>query len=191
VTAARPDLDRLLPAIAAGDREAFANWLAQAEPIVRRCLRRFAATVDTEAVLQEALLRTWHSAPRCVPDRQENGLLRLSLRIAHNLAVSETRRHRLAPLAIDDVDHAQLPDDWEPPDPLLRQVIVDCMAALPLQPKRAIAARVDDAGSSPDRDLAAALRMKLNTFLQNITRARKLLADCLRGRGVDLGGERT
>jgi hypothetical protein len=29
--------------------------------------------------------------------------------------------------------------------------------------------------------------MELNTFLQNFTRARKLLADCLRGRGIDLG----
>jgi RNA polymerase sigma-70 factor (ECF subfamily) len=32
------------------------------------------------------------------------------------------------------------------------------------------------------------LGMKLNTFLQNFTRARKLLADCLRSRGVDLVG---
>ena len=28
--------------------------------------------------------------------------------------------------------------------------------------------------------------MRLNTFLQNFTRARKLLAECLRKRGVDL-----
>ena len=38
----------------------------------------------------------------------------------------------------------------------------------------------------PDRSLAERVGMKLNTFLQNVTRARRLLADCLRRRGVDL-----
>jgi hypothetical protein len=31
--------------------------------------------------------------------------------------------------------------------------------------------------------------MRLNTFLQNIVRARRLLADCLRRRGIDLAVE--
>jgi RNA polymerase sigma-70 factor (ECF subfamily) len=51
------DLDRHLPAIAAGDPDAFAPWVAGAEPALRDSLRPFAARVDTEAVLQEALLR--------------------------------------------------------------------------------------------------------------------------------------
>ncbi len=36
----------------------------------------------------------------------------------------------------------------------------------------------------PDRSLAEALGMRLNTFLQNVARARRLLADCLREAGV-------
>ena len=51
------DLDRHFPQIAAGDDGAFALWLAGAEPELRDGLRAFAATVDTEAVIQEALLR--------------------------------------------------------------------------------------------------------------------------------------
>jgi hypothetical protein len=37
--------------------------------------------------------------------------------------------------------------------------------------------------------LAERVRMRPNTFLQNVTRARRLLADCLRRRGVDLALE--
>jgi len=53
------DLDRHLPAIVAGDAQAFAAWLAGAEPRIRASLRGFAAQVDVEAVLQETLLRVW------------------------------------------------------------------------------------------------------------------------------------
>jgi RNA polymerase sigma-70 factor (ECF subfamily) len=37
--------------------------------------------------------------------------------------------------------------------------------------------------------LAERLGMRLNTFLQNFTRARKLLAECLEKRKVDLAVE--
>ena len=37
-----------------------------------------------------------------------------------------------------------------------------------------------------DRTLAAELDMRVNTFLQNIVRARRLLRKCLEGKGVRL-----
>lgn len=40
-----------------------------------------------------------------------------------------------------------------------------------------------------DPTLATQVGMKLNTFLQNVTRARKLLAQCLKKRGIDLDAE--
>jgi RNA polymerase sigma-70 factor (ECF subfamily) len=40
-----------------------------------------------------------------------------------------------------------------------------------------------------DEELAAELEMRPNTFFQNITRARRLLAECLRLRGIDLALE--
>ena len=40
-----------------------------------------------------------------------------------------------------------------------------------------------------DEVLAKELRMRRNTFLQNITRARKLVAECLERHGIDLARE--
>ena len=67
------DLDRHLPGILAGDSSAFATWMAGAEPRLRASLRSFAVQVDTEAVLQETLLRVWQVAPRFVPDGRPDG----------------------------------------------------------------------------------------------------------------------
>ena len=133
-------------------------------------------------MLQEALLRVWQVAPRCAVDGRPNGLLRLGLRIARNLAISAARRERGEPLG-DPVEETV---EWTPPDPHLRQAVQDCREQLPRQPGRALSARLEASGGEPDRSLAERVGMKLNTFLQNITRARRLLADCLRRRGVDL-----
>jgi RNA polymerase sigma-70 factor (ECF subfamily) len=47
-------------------------------------------------------------------------------------------------------------------------------------------ARLGSGGGADDATLAASLRMRLNTFLQNVSRARRLLVECLRGRGVEV-----
>src|SRR3954452_20513699 len=86
------DLDEHLAAIQAGDADAFERWVAAAEATVRLALRSFAARVDTEAVLQETLLRIWQVAPRFVPDGRPNALVRLAVRTARNLAISDVRR---------------------------------------------------------------------------------------------------
>jgi DNA-directed RNA polymerase specialized sigma24 family protein len=177
------DLDVHLAAIVAGDPDAFGRWVAGAEPAVRKSLATFAARADVESVLQEALLRLWQIAPRFEPDGRENGLLRLCHRIARNLALDELRRaRRLQPGDEDD------PAAVDPtlPDPLLQKWIEECRRALPQKPAAALAARLENAGADPDEVLAARLGMKPNTFLQNFTRARKLLADCLRAHGVEL-----
>ncbi|MBL9013868.1 MAG: hypothetical protein JNL83_06820 [Myxococcales bacterium] len=182
------DLDVHLPLIAAGDTAAFGRWLAGAEPTVRLTLRSFATVIDVEAVLQEALLRVWQVAPRFVPDGRENGLLRLAIRIGRNLAVSEVRRTKARPAEpTEDLD----PEAPAPAvsDPMLRQKIVDCRDKLPAKPREALDARLASAGGEDDDALAAALNMRLNTFLQNFTRARKLLADCLERAGISLDAE--
>ena len=182
------ELDSFLPAIGAGDPVAFGRWLAGAERPLRESLRSFATRVDTESVLQEALLRTWQVAPRVTPDGRPNALLRLALRIARNLALDEARRHRSAPLE----DAAEPAHDPVPsaPDPLLRRHLSECREKLPAQPARVIAARLDSGGAEPDEALAVRLGMRKNTFLQNLSRARKLLAACLEKRGVVPGGLR-
>jgi len=189
------DLDLHLPAIRAGDAQAFGAWMAEAEGAVREGLRSFAAAVDVEAVVQEALLRAWSVAPRLEPDGRANALLRFTVRAARNLAISEVRRRgRVAPAEDEEAFQralGRLGDDGPPPpDPLLRRLILACRDLLPRQPRAALEARLRSAGGEPDEHLALLLDMKLNTFLQNVTRAKRLLADCLRGKGVDLEEER-
>jgi DNA-directed RNA polymerase specialized sigma24 family protein len=183
------DSDRELAAIAAGDADAFGRWLAVAEAPLRRSLRSFAICIDTEAVLQEALLRIWQVAPRCQRDGKPHGLLRLGMRILQNLAISEARRYRLAPLPVGDALPERAAEPGAVPDAGLRAAIERCRDKLPPQPARALAARLDDGGSTADRDLAAALGMQPNTFLQNITRARALLVQCLERAGVHVALE--
>jgi DNA-directed RNA polymerase specialized sigma24 family protein len=180
------DLDVHWREIAAGHARAFGRWMAGAERPMRESLRSFATRVDVEAVLQEALLRTWQVAPRLEPDGRPNALLRMALRIARNLAIDEARsasRSRTDDDATLDALEAPAP---ALPDPLLARAIQDCRAALPAKPAAALEARLEAQGAVPDVRLADRLGMQLNTFLQNFTRARKLLAQCLALRGIEV-----
>ena len=185
------DLDGELSSIIAGDADAFGRWLAGAERPVRESLRSYASVLDVEAVLQEALLRVWQVAPRFQPDGRPNGLVRLGVRIARNLAISEVRRLRAVPADPGDVEAALAESERPvaPPDPMLRDAIRACREQLPERPRQALDARLASAGGAVDPDLAESLGMRLNTFLQNFTRARQLLAECLRRRGVILDVE--
>ncbi|MEL6342823.1 MAG: sigma-70 family RNA polymerase sigma factor [Myxococcota bacterium] len=182
--------DELLPAIASGDPAAFGRWVAGAEPRIRGSLRSFAAAVDTEAVLQETLLRVWQVAPRFQPDGRPDGLVRLAIRIARNHAISEVRRARLDPTEIEQLER-RLNQATEPPampDPLLRTQIETCRSRLPPRPAKALSQRLAARGGRPDTALAEEIGMTLNTFLQNIRRARLALARCLAEHGVSLPG---
>jgi DNA-directed RNA polymerase specialized sigma24 family protein len=182
------DHDVHLRAIVGGDTVAFGRWMSATERTVRDSLRSFAAAVDVESVLQESLLRIWQVAPRFEPDGRPNGLLRLAIRIARNLAVSEVRRTRAVPVRDDDLDAALAAADraTSAPDPMLRKAIAVCRENLPAKPREALDARLASHGMRGDDDLAEALGMRLNTFLQNVTRARQLLAECLRKKGVPI-----
>ncbi len=186
------DPDALLPAIQAGDAEAFARWVGHAEDRLRASLTRFARSVDTEAVLQEALLRVWQVAPRVQVDGKGDSLLRFAIRVARNLAVDHARAQRLTPTdapALQRLIDDDAPPAPTPPDPLLRRLIALCRERLPQKPSLALTLRVEQGAGRPDRDLAALAGMTLNTFLQNFGRARRLLIDCLAGQGVDVEAE--
>ena len=183
------DLDVELNAISAGDPDAFGRWVSGAEHELRLSLASFAETVDTEAAIQEALLRVWQVASRVQPDGRPNSLLRFSIRTARNLAIDHVRRNRRSGVTfdIDSTAEPELTGSAEALDPLLKGAIEDCRDGLPKKPKSALAERLEGRGAHHDRDLAARLGMTLNTFLKNVGRARKLLAECLKKRGVDLG----
>ncbi len=169
--------------IARGDQEAFAFWLARAEEPVRISLRSFRRDVDTEAVLQEALLRVWQVADRFVDDGRPDGLLRLATRIARNLAIDEVRRRRPGRLPAEALDEA--PDASRAASGRTAELdaaIAECRDQLPRRPRQAIDARIASPGEN-DRGLAARLGMKPNTFFQNVARARRALAECLARKG--------
>lgn len=179
------DTDHELELIKHGDTAAFGRWMSLVEPTLRLSLRSFATTVDVEAVLQESLLRTWNVAPRVERDGKPNALFRMALRIARNFAISERRRRTAT--AMDHESLAAFADETPVfADPMLLERVRECHAKLPSKPRQALTARLESQGSEADELLAARLSMRLNTFLQNFTRARKLLLECLRNLGVDV-----
>lgn len=180
------DLDEVAAAIARGDEAAFAWWLARAEQALRRSLASFAEHVDVEAILQEAFVRVWQLAPRFEADGRSNGLLRLAARIARNLALDALRRERRAGPPVDPTTAPDLPVEPVEPDPLLRRQVELCIGALPRKPRQAIEKRLDSGGRDADRVLAESLGMQTNTFLQNLSRARRLLLECLERAGIHL-----
>ncbi len=180
------DLDVHLAGVQSGDLEAFERWLAGAEPKLRAGLRSFSGSVDTEAVLQDALLRIWQGASKVRPDGKPNGLLRVGMTIARNLAISEFRRAHRAELPHPEGEGGQREVLAAPmPDPLLRAAIARCRDQLPPKPKRALERRLE--GGRSDEELAASLGMSTNTFLQNISRARRLMEAALKEEGIELG----
>jgi DNA-directed RNA polymerase specialized sigma24 family protein len=174
------DLDVHLTAIRRGDPDAFGDWMAGAEVPLRRSLGSFAAVVDVEAVLQEALLRVWQVAGRVTPDGRPNSLLRFAVRVARNAAVDEVRRSRATPVAEPE------PEVVEPvlPDPALRAHLERCRSELKGPARVAFEARLG--GTVPDLLLAQQAEMQLNTFLKNVGRARAALIECLRRAGITL-----
>lgn len=185
------DLDVHLTAIAGGDADAFARWMTGAERPLRESLRPLAAAVDVEAVVQESLLRIWQVAPRVKPDGKPNSLLRMAVRIARNFAMSELRRARPVAEEAETLERLLASSELDAPhlpDPLLRRLIAECREKLPRKPAAALMLRLDSAGGEPDESLANRAGMTLNTFLQNFTRARRALAECLKGRGFELEG---
>jgi DNA-directed RNA polymerase specialized sigma24 family protein len=173
-----------------GDQDAFARWMGMVEIPLRRSLSRFARAVDVEVVVQETFMRMWLFAlDHARVLEGDNASLRFVHRVARNVALEEVRRCRQdRTVSLEGEKLDELPEgriDPPLPDPALGRAIGKCIERLPSQPRTAIMARINE-GHISDLDLAEGLRMKVNTFLQNIVRARKLLAACLKGRGISL-----
>jgi DNA-directed RNA polymerase specialized sigma24 family protein len=181
------EVDRLFTQARLGDVKSFEQWMGSVELPIRLSLRRFARVVDAESVVQETLLRMWvlaNDAERTLEG--ENASLRFALGVARNLARAEARKAgRQVTLPPEDLP--EIPVEPAPPSsPALRKKILDCIAKLAQQPRAALTARLRMGGVLSDQALAVRLRMTRNTFLQNITRARKQVTTCLEREGVSL-----
>jgi DNA-directed RNA polymerase specialized sigma24 family protein len=168
--------------------EAFGRWMTLVERPLRGSLRRFSRAVDVESVMQETFLRMWVSLRGAGRELEgENASLRFALRVGRNVALEEVRRARLDHLvALDDLDPSAEPSVEPAPvrDPGLLRAIQECVDRLKGKPREAMLARLGEGHVRPDRDLAASIGMAVNTFLQNVVRARKAVAACLEGKGL-------
>lgn len=180
-------VDSLFAKAREGDEDAFADWMGSVELPIRRSLERFARAVDVESVVQETFLRMWILAQD--PDRElagEDASLRFALGVARNLARAEARRtgreKQLPP--------EEMPEPpFEPPpvpDPGLRRAILECIETVARKPLQALRARLTYGVLLTDREIARRVGMTVNTFLQNIVRARRQVADCLERKGIPL-----
>lgn len=181
------ELDALWLRVCGGDRRAFGDWMGRVERPIRRCLYPFAYAVDAESVVQEALLRMWmYALERGEQLTGDDASLRFAIGIARNLARNMARKYgrelHLPPQEMPEPSVAPEP----PPDPLLRRAIRECFDKLARKPLLAMQARLALGHLAEDGTLAKQLGMTLNTFLQNIVRARQQLAKCLGAKGVDL-----
>ncbi len=179
------DLNTLFLAAGRGDRDAFAQWMGRVERPVRASLARYARAADVEGVLQETLMRMWIFARERGGELQgENASLRFAIGMARNIARSEARRHgRLVFLPSDELpDEGTMPE--EPVSPSLVRFIRECFETLARRPREALAARLNLGVERNDREVAAGIGMTLNTFLQNIVRARRQMRTCLAHKGV-------
>jgi DNA-directed RNA polymerase specialized sigma24 family protein len=180
------DSDAAFLRACAGDRDAFADWMGAVEAPIRRSLSRFARAVDVESVMQETLLRMWlYAQDRGRELEGPAASLRFAIGMARNVARSEARRMgRISFLPAEELPDVEVEPE-PPPDPGLRKAIMDCLGRLRGKPLAALKARLGPAVAA-DRELAQRVGMTLNTFLQNIVRARKSVAECLRQRGIVL-----
>lgn len=169
------------------DADAFADWMGSVELPIRISLRRFARAVDVESIVQETFLRMWILAQDQERTLEgENASLRFALGVARNLARAEARRMGKETLLPPE----DLPEIAVPPDPTsdpgLMLAIRECIEKLSKKPLAAMRARLKLGVMFLDREIADQVGMTLNTFLQNITRARKLVMSCLERRGIPL-----
>lgn len=190
VLAESPVVEGLVPSAA---ERAFGRWLAAVTPSLRRSLRSFAEKIDTEAVVQEASLRMWIIAKAIAQQEREplggaNASLRFALRIARNLALNMIRKGKHED-SVDPSDPSVTdfvsPEPVEP-DPLLHDLIQQCIKLLTANPLKAIVIRVEH-GHRPEAEQALLAGMTKNTFHQNIRRARLQLIECLTDKGIELG----
>lgn len=184
------EIDTLFARVRSGDRMAFASWMGRVERPIRASLLRFARAVDIEVAMQETFLRMWLLATRATQALEgDNASLRVALAVARNVAREEVRRAKLGTVVpiegLEDIP--ELAIEPEPvADPGLARAIRDCMERIPGRPRAALLLRITEGHDRPDRELAGLLGLKLNTFLQQIVRARRSLADCLTRKGVEL-----
>jgi DNA-directed RNA polymerase specialized sigma24 family protein len=180
-------IDELWVAACSGNQRALGDWMGRVERPIRRSLFPFAHAVDAEGVVQETLTRMWlYSRDRGHELTGDDASLRFAIGMARNLARNLARKHgREVLLPPDDMPEPGVEPE-SPPDPFIQRAIRECFRKLAGKPLAALQARLQFGAGQPDRAIAERVGMTVNTLLQNVVRARKQLAGCLEGKGINV-----
>ena len=187
------DEAQLVTRVADGDEDALGLLYDRfGQGVYSLCQRIVHDHTAAEDLTQEVFLRLWRSASSF--DSARGRLRPWLLRIAHNLALNEVRRHQSRPVAASEdemeVASAELADTSVESDPVgatsLREralVVRQAVAQLPLPQRRAI--ELAFYGGLSQAEVAAALGDPLGTIKSRIRLGMQRLRELLADAGVD------
>jgi len=177
-----PTEDHLLQRAAAGDRQAFDDFVVATAPAVWRLLRRLTASeAVAEDVMQETFLGAWRAAPTW---RAEGAARTWLLGLARRQAARSWRRRAGEPRHHESLGKLALAAGWgDDPESLAarsqdRSRLLRAVATLPA-PDQEVIVRCDLEGLSPS-ELAAELELEAGTVRVRRHRARLRLLGALR-----------
>lgn len=172
----RAELDRLLRAVAAGDREALAQLYRQTHAAVYGLSLSYLKNAhDAQDVTQDTFVRIWDNAPQY---RSAGSPMGWILTVARNLALMELRkRQRYGEL--DEEEWDAIPGEGTSLSPEDRAVLQDALAALAEEERRIVVLHA--VAGLKHRETAALLELPLATVLSKYHRALKKLKALMKG----------
>ena len=172
----RRELDRLLRAVAAGDREALAQLYHRTHGAVYGLSLSYLKNAhDAQDVTQDAFVRIWDSAPQYRSTGSPMGWI---LTVARNLALMELRkRQRYGEL--DEEEWDAIPAESAGVTPEERAVLQDALSALAEEERRIVLLHA--VTGLKHREIAALLELPLATVLSKYHRALKKLKLLMKG----------
>lgn len=175
-TGDRAELDRLLRAVAAGDREALAQLYRQTHAAVYGLSLSYLKNAhDAQDVTQDTFVRIWDNAPQY---RSAGSPMGWILTVARNLALMELRkRQRYGEL--DGREWDAIPREDTSLSPEDRAVLQDALAALAEEERRIVVLHA--VAGLKHRETAALLELPLATVLSKYHRALKKLKALMKG----------
>lgn len=172
----RRELDRLLRAVAAGDREALAQLYRRTHGAVYGLSLSYLKNAqDAQDVTQDAFVRIWDSAPQYRPTGSPMGWI---LTVARNLALMELRKRRRYG-ELDEGEWDAIPAESAGVTPEERAVLQDALSALAEEERRIVLLHA--VTGLKHREIAALLELPLATVLSKYHRALKKLKVLMKG----------
>lgn len=174
-------LERLIAAVATGDRAAFRQlYQATSAKLYGVALRVLQRRALADECLQEVYVRVWHAAPRYASDK--GAVMTWLITIARNRALDLKRRERPATSLDDAPEVADLGDEALDALALTEQAsdarrLKACLEQLEAEPKRCVLLAFWQ--GLTHEELASRLDRPLGTIKSWVRRSLLRLKDCL------------